>query len=68
MRAAARGHLDVRGPGWRAVELCGFRHELIGRRGGEGGGRGGERGALHDPIVLKIVVRGVIREAGVATR
>eukprot|EP00967_Tisochrysis_lutea_P022313 scaffold25416_cov30-Tisochrysis_lutea.AAC.3 len=49
-RAAAREHLDWRGPGCQAVRLHGVRHVLVGWRGGVGAERVGERGALHDPM------------------
>eukprot|EP00967_Tisochrysis_lutea_P024551 scaffold28216_cov31-Tisochrysis_lutea.AAC.7 len=41
---------------WRAVWLRGVHHDLVTRRGGVGGERGGEQRALHDPIVLTILV------------
>eukprot|EP00967_Tisochrysis_lutea_P072320 scaffold96305_cov44-Tisochrysis_lutea.AAC.2 len=47
---------DVLVGGCCGCAVRGVGHHLVGRRGGVGGERGGERGALHDPVVLTIVV------------
>ena len=56
-RGEPRAHLGQWGALSRALQLRGVQHCLVVRRGGGDGGRGGERRALHDPIVLTIVMK-----------